>query len=218
MRLLTPPGVFRPRSDSRLLARVVRAAAPRAGRVLDVCTGSGIVAISAALAGATEVVAVDLCRRSVVTAGLNARLNRARVDARRGDLYGPVAGERFDLIASNPPYLPGVDPDALGPRDPARAWEGGPDGRTLLDRVVDGAPEHLAGGGVLLVAHSSVCGVEATLARVAAAGLRGEVLERIPGPLGPMLGARAAALEARDLLRPGGREEDIVVIRAVWAP
>ncbi len=211
MRLLTPPGVFRPRSDSRLLAATVAGMIRPGGRVLDLCTGSGIVAVSAALAGAGEVTAVDLSRRAVATAWLNARRNGVAVRARRGDLYAAVAGLRFDLIATNPPYLPGAEAPARGA---ARAWEGGPDGRRFLDRIIDGAPAHLAPGGVLLLLHSSVCGVEATLARMDAAGLRGDVAVRERGPLGPLLSARADALEERGLLAPGERDEDVVVFRA----
>jgi release factor glutamine methyltransferase len=205
--------VFRPRSDSRLLAGVVAEATPYGGRVLDLCTGSGIVALSAALAGAGEVVAVDLSRRCVATAGLNARLNGLRIDGRRGDLYGPVRGEQFDVITANPPYLPGTHPDKLGAQDPARAWEGGPDGRVLLDRIIDGAGAHLLPGGLLLVVHSSVCGVEGSLDRMARAGLRADVVHRQRGPMGPLLGARVLSLEARRLLEQGERTEEIVVVR-----
>jgi release factor glutamine methyltransferase len=211
MRLLTPPGVFHPRSDSRLLAATVAEATSPGGRVLDLCTGSGIVAVSAALADAGEVTAVDLSRRAVVTAWLNARRNGVTVRARRGDLFAAVAGQRFDLIATNPPYLPGPE---VPTRGAARAWEGGPDGRRFLDRIIDGASGHLAPGGVLLLLHSSVCGVETTLARMDAAGLRGDVVVRERGPLGPLLGARAGVLEERGLLAPGEREEDVVIIRA----
>jgi release factor glutamine methyltransferase len=211
MRLFTPPGVFSPRSDSQLLADTVAEATPPGGRVLDLCTGSGIVAVSAALAGAGEVIAVDLSRRAVATAWCNARRNGVAVQVRRGDLFGAVPGQRFDLIATNPPYLPGHEVPVRGP---ARAWEGGPDGRRFLDRIIDGVPGHLAPGGVLLLLHSSVCGIEATLARMEAVGLRGDVVVRQRGPLGPLLGARAGALEERGLLEPGEREEDVVIIRA----
>lgn len=212
MRLLIPPGVFRPRSDSRLLARVVRDAVRPGTRVLDVCTGSGIVAVSAALAGAGRVVAVDVSRRAVLTARLNGALNGVPVDGRRGDLYQAVAGERFDLIASNPPYLPSGDDAPV--RGAARAWEAGNDGRALLDRLIDGASAHLRPGGSLLILHSSVCGLETTEERIHDAGLQPALLVRERGPLGPLLAARATTLEARGLLAPGDREEDIAIFRA----
>ena len=96
MRVATLPGVFRPRSDSWLLAAHLRAemtGLPPAPSVLDVCTGSGAIAIAGAQAGAGAVTAVDVSRRSVLTVRINARLNGVRVRALRGDLFAPVAGE-----------------------------------------------------------------------------------------------------------------------------
>jgi release factor glutamine methyltransferase len=212
MRLFTLPGVFRPRPDSWMLARALAAEdlAPGA-RVLDVCTGSAILAITAAQRGA-RTTAIDISRRAVLCAWLNARLNGVRVRALRSDVLAAVSGERFDAIVSNPPYLPG-DPD-LPNRGPERAWEGGHDGRALLDRLCEQAPRHLAPGGVLLIVHSSLCGTDATLARLREHGLRAEVIVRHQGALGPLLRARAPELEARRLLAPGQREEEVVVVRA----
>jgi release factor glutamine methyltransferase len=200
-----------------MLARALRAEALRPGpRVLDVCTGSGALAVAAALGGA-EATAIDVSRRAVLTARLNGRLNGVRVRALRGDLLEPVAGERFDAIVSNPPYLPASD-DELPGRGPERAWDAGRDGRALLDRVLAAAPEHLAPGGVLLVVHSALCGVDASLEALRRAGLQASVADRHHGPLGPLLRARAPLLEARGLLAPGQREEDVVVVRAAASP
>jgi release factor glutamine methyltransferase len=212
VRIITPPGVFRPLSDTRLLAEQASALAPGA-RVLDVCTGTGYLAVAAALAGARRVVAVDVSRRAVFAARLNARLNGVRVDARRGDLLAPVDGERFDIVISNPPYVPAVD-GGIPTRGPERAWDAGADGRALLDRLIATAPRVLAPGGRLIVVHSSVCGETATRAALAAAGLSSRVLARRAGPLGPRLAARAADLEARGLLPAGRREEELLVISA----
>ena len=195
-----------------MLADQAWAFAPGA-RVLDVCTGTGHLAVAAALAGARRVVAVDISRRAVLAARLNARLNGVRVDARRGDLLAPVGGERFDLVVSNPPYLPAAD-GGIPTRGRARALDAGPDGRALLDRLIAGAPRVLAPGGTLLLAHSSVCGETATLAALAAAGLHPRVVARRRGPLGPQLTARAGMLEARGLLPAGRREEELLVISA----
>jgi release factor glutamine methyltransferase len=212
MRIARLPGVFRPRSDTWLLAAVLRRQPQlRGGAVLDVCTGTGAIAIVAALAGARFVTAVDVSARAVLTARINARLNGVRVEAVRGSLLDAVAGRRFDVIASNPPYLPAED-DALPARGPARHTEAGTTGRTLLDRLIDAAPAHLAPGGVLLVTHSSVNGENATLARMRAAGLEPSVAERRRGALGPLLAARAPRLEERGLLAPGERSEDLLVV------
>lgn len=211
MRLVRLPGVFSPPSDAYMLADVVRGHAAGAD-VLDVCTGSGVLAVAAGLAGAGSVTAVDVSRRAVLTARLNGRLNGVRVRALRGDLLAPVTGRRFDLVVSNPPYLPAAD-DGLPTRGLARATEAGGDGRRILDRLLVEAPRHLRTGGTLLVVHSSVNGLDASLAALEAAGLDADVALRHRGPLGPMLAARAELLERRGLLAPGEREEDVVVVR-----
>ncbi|HEX8104624.1 MAG TPA: HemK2/MTQ2 family protein methyltransferase [Solirubrobacteraceae bacterium] len=215
MRIFTLPGVFKPRSDSRLLARVLCEQLPADGaRVLDLCTGSGIVGVSAARHRRADVTVVDVSRRAVLTARLNARLNGTRVQGRRGDLLAAVAGERFDAIVSNPPYLPSETDDLPG-RGPERAWEGGRDGRALLDRIVAAAPAHLRPGGLVLLVFSEVCGTQHVLDGLRAGGLDAEVVVRDRGPLGPLLGERAARLVEQGLLAPGQTEEDVVVVRAV---
>ena len=93
MRLVPVPGVFRPISDSWLLARVVREEVRPGAKVLDVCTGSGVVGVTAAQAGA-EVTAIDVSCRAVAAAWLNARINRVRVRPRRGSLL-EAAPERL---------------------------------------------------------------------------------------------------------------------------
>lgn len=210
---MTLPGVFSPRSDSWLLADVLTAQPlPPSATVLDLCTGSGVVAVKAALRMGAQATATDVSRRSVLTARLNARLNGVRVRARRGDLFEPVAGERFDAIVSNPPYLPAQADPELPARGASRAWEGGLDGRVVLDRIIAAAPGHLRPGGILLLVHSEVCSTRATLDGLEAGGLQAEVITRRRGPLGPLLGARARQLVARGLLRPGQEEEDVVVV------
>ncbi len=214
MRIVAPPGVFKPISDTWLLADCLRREAGlTGGSVLDVCTGSGALAVAAARGGARRVTAVDASRRAVLTARLNARLNGARIAARRGDLFAPVAGERFDLIVSNPPYVPSAS-EELPQRGLERAWEAGLDGRAVLDRICAEAPARLERGGTLLVVHSTVCGEGATIDRLAQAGLEASVVARRRGPLGPLLSARAEELERRGLLAPGAREEDLIVVRA----
>ena len=207
------PGVFRPRSDSWMLTESVGDPPPRPGaEVLDLCTGSGVVAIAAARLGA-RATAVDVSRRSVLTVRLNARLNGVggRVSAVRGDLFASLGDRTFDLIASNPPYVPSGD-SSLPERGPSRAWEAGPDGRAVIDRICAEAPERLRPGGRLLLVHSSLSGTDATLERLAAAGLDARVARRERGPLGPLMLARAEELERRGVLPPGRREEEIVVI------
>lgn len=211
MRLVTLPGVFRPLGDSRLLLASMRRELVPGALVADVCCGSGLLAVTAALDG-TVVTAIDVSRRALVTTRLNARLNGADVRALRGDLLAPCAGERFDVIVSNPPYVPTAT--NARPAVAARAWSGGRDGRLLLDRLCDEAPQHLRPGGVLLVVHSHVCREQLTLDRLSAGGLSAQVVQRSRGPFGPLLGGRAEQLERQGLLRPEETEEELVVIRA----
>jgi release factor glutamine methyltransferase len=202
VRLLTVPGVFRPISDSWLLARVVEAevgARDDTPHVLDICTGSGVVGVTAARAGA-DVTAIDVSCRAVAAAWLNARINRVRLTSRRGNLLEPVAGRQFDVIASNPPYVPS---DTEAPRGLERAWAAGPDGRALLDRLIAEAPTRLKPGGTLLVVHSDLIGADETLERLAAAGLQADVAARERGPLGPLMRERL----------PGVDEEEVLVLR-----
>jgi release factor glutamine methyltransferase len=210
MRIVRLPGVFAPRSDTWMLAGHLQRHPRVRGAVLDVCTGSGAVAIAAARAGARSVTAVDVSRRALATVRINARLNGVHVRTRRGVLLDAVPCEAFDLISANPPYLP--SPGELPTRGAARHTEAGPDGRVLLDRLIAEAPAHLRPGGALLVTHSSVNDEERTLEAMRDAGLEPYVLERRRGPLGPLLSARAPELERAGLLATGEREEDVLVL------
>lgn len=213
MRKVVFPGVLRPPSDARLLAAVMRdEGLARGASVLDVFTGSGVLAIAAALQGAKSATAIDISRRAVLNTRLNARLNGVEVRTLRGDLFAPVQGERFDLIVANPPYVPSAS-DELPDGGASRAWEGGVDGRLLVDRLCREAPQHLAASGSVLIVHSSLCGEQATVESLARAGLEARTLTRQKGSLGPIVAARAGMLERRGLLEPGEREEEMLVIR-----
>jgi release factor glutamine methyltransferase len=194
-----------------MLAREAVASLRGGDDALELCTGSGAIALELAAAGA-RVTAVDVSRRSVATVRLNALLRRLRVRALRGSLFEPVAGETYDLIATNPPYMPAPQ-ETLPSAGPARALDAGRDGRAFIDPICDAAPAHLKPGGAILIIHSSVNGIEATLERLERAGLEADVPFRHRGPLGPVLTARADHLEAIGALRPGEREEDVVIVR-----
>ncbi|MCW3011852.1 MAG: putative methylase, partial [Solirubrobacterales bacterium] len=175
--------------------------------VLELCTGSGAVALSAAHRGAARVVAVDRCSKAVGAVRANARLNRLwQVEARRGDLLGALgADERFDLIAANPPYLPAVED--LDPR-----WDAGADGRDVLDRILASAPAHLRPGGHLAIVQSGLADVAATETAMARAGLELAPTVEHRGPLGPLAAARRAHLERSGLLAPGETQELMAVV------
>jgi release factor glutamine methyltransferase len=213
MRLLRLPGVHRPISDAWMLAGAMRRELGGGRRrVLDVCTGTGVLAIAAAREGA-EVTAIDLSRRALGCVRVNSLLNRVRVRALHGDLFEPVAGRLFDVIVTNPPYVPGPSKD-LPERGLERAWYAGLDGRVIVDRICDEAASHLAPGGVLLIVHSSVNGENETLRRLESSGLDASIAARHRGALGPLFSAQAGELEQRGLLTAGQREEDVVIVRA----
>ncbi|MGI8627280.1 MAG: HemK2/MTQ2 family protein methyltransferase [Geodermatophilaceae bacterium] len=212
--LLYPPGVYRAEDDTGLLIAVMRRGDYAVDRhVLDIGTGSGALAIAAAKAGAASVTAVDLSLRSVLATWANSRLHGARVSVRRGDLFAPVAGRRFDLVVANPPYVPS-ESSQLPRHRIARSWDAGPDGRVLLDRICADVVDVLAPGGDVLLVHSELCGTQATLDALSAAGLRAQVLAQGSVPFGPVLRSRAAMLEARGMIDPGQRIEKLVVVGA----
>lgn len=145
-----PPGdmVYPPGGDTSMLADVVAQCPGK--RVLDLCTGSGVQGLIAARA-AEQVIAVDVNRRAVALAGLNASMNGAvNFEARQGDLFAPVRGQRFDLIIANPPFVP-------APRRGPSYHSGGPRGDRVLRRVVSGLHNHIADGGrAVMISHLAV--------------------------------------------------------------
>jgi release factor glutamine methyltransferase len=207
------PGVYRPQDDTHLLASVL-AAEPvvEDGRVLDVCAGTGAAAITAALAGWGHVTAIDVSRRAVLSTRLNARHLALSIRAHRVSFAELRVAEPFDLVLANPPYVPCAGTGAPVGRD--RSWDAGPDGRALLDPLCSITPRLLAPSGRLLLVQSDVSGVDATLDRLKAVGLRARVVARRRTPFGPIMRARAEYLESAGLIEPGQRHEDLVVIRA----
>ncbi|GAO08322.1 methyltransferase [Streptomyces lydicamycinicus] len=210
--LVTLPGVYLPQHDTRLLLRALYREGVGAGtELLDLGSGSGALAVGAARCGAL-VTAVDISWQAVLATRINAWLSRQRVTVRRGDLTAAVGGRSFDVLVSNPPYVPA--PGNQTPRGPARAWDAGRDGRLLVDRICDAAPRALRPGGVLLMVHSGLCGTEDTLERLTSAGLRATVSDRAVIPFGPILRSRLAWLRCQGLLDEVQDTEELVIIRA----
>jgi release factor glutamine methyltransferase len=212
MRVITVPGVFQPRSDTWMLVdAIAKQDLGENAKVLDLCTGSGVIGVAAALHGAS-VTAADVSRSALLSAWLNARVNGVRVRTRRGDLFEALDGERFDLIVANPPYLPAAT-DELPVNGAERAWDAGRDGRALLDRICATAPAHLRAGGSLLLLHSSLCDTRRTETALTARGLDVDVVFRHRGALGPIMRERASRLWADGRLTPGSLDEEIVIVR-----
>jgi ribosomal protein L3 glutamine methyltransferase len=127
------------------------------GRVLDLCTGGASLAVFAARRyEAAAVLAADQSADALALAADNLALHGLahRVALRQGDLWAPVAGERFDLVVCNPPYVNAGSMAALPPEyrhEPAAALGGGTDGMDLVRRILAGARRQLNAGGILVL-------------------------------------------------------------------
>lgn len=148
--------VLIPRHDTEVLVSEAIARQPNALTVLDIGTGSGCVAITLKqqLSEAT-VTATDISEAALMVAGRNADRHDTDIEFLLGSLFMPVVGRNFDLIVSNPPYIPTLDIDCLDPEvrcyDPHSALDGGSDGLQLYRSLIPSAAVHLNPGGWLLV-------------------------------------------------------------------
>jgi release factor glutamine methyltransferase len=192
------PQVLVPRPETELLVEAAIARLPPGGALLDLCTGSGCIAISVALARPdARVVATELSPEALGVARENAVALGARVELLEGDLDGPVAaGERFDVVVSNPPYIPAGEFSGLARevrREPRIALDGGVDGLDVLRRIVSRAPSRLRPEGLLYLEMHETHALPLAALCVAAgfataevgrdlAGLPRWVVARLPGP------------------------------------
>ena len=157
--------VLIPRPDTEILVQVGLERTRHLSmsmRALDLCTGSGCVAITLGRERPTaNVIATDISEDALSVARSNAaRLGAYNVGWAHGDLFEalaalPARARTFDLITSNPPYIPTEEIAALAPDirsfEPHLALDGGSDGLDLLKRIIEDAPRSLAAGGVLAV-------------------------------------------------------------------
>ncbi|OGZ37419.1 MAG: hypothetical protein A3I88_00235 [Candidatus Portnoybacteria bacterium RIFCSPLOWO2_12_FULL_39_9] len=118
--------------------------APKNGAVLDMCTGSGVLAIFAA-EKATKVIAVDINPRALEFARFNAVLNGVenKIEFRQGNLWEPVKNEKFNLVMANPPF----EPRDFRPLSRCLHSDGGNDGTAIIQRVVSCMPNYLIANG-----------------------------------------------------------------------
>lgn len=210
-------GVYVPQEDSHLLIETMeRSGLSRGARVLDLCTGSGVAAIAAAELGAETVTAFDICPRAVRCSRDNARSAGVEVTIWQGPWSGALRCAPFDLVVANPPYVPsprdgGPIPEAGGPE---WAWNGGTDGRIVLDPLCWSAAALLRSGGVMLLVQSALANVAHSLGALWESGLSAEIVAVRHVPFGPVLSAHARWLERTGRLPSGCRVEQLVVIRA----
>lgn len=177
LELTVTPAVLVPRPETERLVELALARLPtdRESSVADLGTGSGAIALAlAAERPQARVVAVDASQDALEVARRNARCNEiANVEFRHGHWYAPLAGESFDLIVSNPPYIADDDPHvARGDLrfEPRIALTSGADGLDAIRVLANGAQAHLVPGGWMLIEHGFEQG-EVVRALLAAAGL-----------------------------------------------
>lgn len=149
------PAVLIPRHDTEVLVSEAAKRGAKSRSILDIGTGSGCVAIALAKAlPDAEVSSVDVSAAALAVARDNAQRNEAAVHFFQGSLFEPFPGGRFDMIVSNPPYIPAADLATLQQEvrgyEPLNALDGGADGLDFYRRITEGAPDHLNPGGWLL--------------------------------------------------------------------
>lgn len=189
------PAVLIPRPETERLVELVleRVPAQSEARVLDLGTGSGCVAIAIAQQRPrVQIVAVDIASEAVALARENAARHGIRnLSIVGGDWFDPVSGQRFDVIAANPPYVAAGDPHlAAGDLqfEPQTALVAGPEGTECIAAIVAAARDHLNPGGWLLFEHGHDQGARSR-ALLAAAGFAREAstwrdfagIERVSG-------------------------------------
>jgi release factor glutamine methyltransferase len=166
--------VYEPAEDSFLFAENLGVKAGES--VLDLGTGSGILAITATQKAA-HVLAVDLNPYAIRCARDNAKLNHVldRIDFLQGDLFSSFQADvRFNLVLFNAPYLPseaGEEATWIG-----KSWAGGTNGRLVVDRFISEVPAYLKVGGRVLLMQSTLTGVEETIAAFAKQNLKAVVI------------------------------------------
>ncbi len=159
LRLRVGPGVLVPRPETELLVEeALRLIAPmRHPHVLDLCTGSGAIALAIAHAlPAAELTATELSADALAYAKASARINKIdNVRFLEGHLFVPVAGMKFELIVSNPPYIPAAEIASLEPEvsvwEPREALDGGPDGLDFYREILTGALCYLDPPGIVML-------------------------------------------------------------------
>lgn len=168
------PGVLIPRPDTELIVELSLERLPPRGRLLDMGTGSGAIAVACAHSRKDAfVTALDLSEDALAIARANAAANGTAVRFLQSDWFAGVKDERFALIASNPPYIAAGD-EHLSQGDlrfePVGALTDHADGLSALRTIITGAPAHLEPGGWLLLEHG-YDQAEAVRALLAARGL-----------------------------------------------
>jgi release factor glutamine methyltransferase len=167
--------VYQPAEDTYLLADSIKV--NRLCDVLEIGTGTGIIAIIAAQR-ANKVIATDINPHAIDCAVKNLITNKTyNVELRKGDLFEPVKEGKFDLILFNTPYLPSDEDDKIEDTLDA-AWNGGLNGRDVIDRFIDDVKDYLKPGGKVQLVQSSLSDNEKTLHKLQELGFETSITAR----------------------------------------
>ncbi len=200
-----PDSTLVPKLGSLLLARHLPL--QEGDVVLDLGAGAGLIGNVAARLG-HRVVATDVVAATSECTRANALLNGVadRLEVRTGDLFAPVNGETFDLIATNPPQIP-TPPDREWEDVQSRADNGGPDGWAVLDRIIHEAPIYLKPKGRLVFTLFGFLGVQKALQKLQATGLDARILAREEQPFPRIARERLEHIRSVDVesTLPAGR-------------
>ena len=179
--------VLVPRFDTELLVEEAAKRAILGAKILDLCTGSGIIGIALKkMCFGSEVTMTDVSDEALMIAEENARANKAEVRIVKSDMFEALdPKEKFTLIVSNPPYIPAAEIEKLDPEvrdhDPRLALDGGEDGLDFYRVIASEAPKYLAPGGQVLLEIGYDQG-ESVPALLEAAGFKSiEVLKDLAG-------------------------------------
>ncbi len=164
--------VYKPCDDSFILGEAIAAEVRKGEKVLDMGTGAGIQAMIAASKGG-EVTAVDINNKAIECLRYNAELNKLEIRIIKSNMFSEI-NYSFDLIVFNPPYLP---EDEMDPEDELTlAWDGGKDGRDVVDRFLEQFESHLNREGRVLLIQSSLNGLDSTMKKFKELGFKPEII------------------------------------------
>ncbi len=171
----THPEVYEPAEDSFLLAKNLDIKGT--DNVLEIGTGTGFIAMVASKKTG-KVIATDISDYAIKCAVKNAVTNKAyNIELRKGDLFEPVCGEKFDLILFNTPYLPTSEDEKLNDELNA-AFDGGLKGREIIDQFLNDVNDHLNEKGRVQLVQSSLANNKETVSKMRELGFEAEITAR----------------------------------------
>ncbi|MGQ4892416.1 MAG: HemK2/MTQ2 family protein methyltransferase [Candidatus Njordarchaeia archaeon] len=170
--------VYPPDEDTFLLLDEIKNLDLKNKKVLEIGTGTGIIAITCAKKGA-KVTATDIKLEAIKCTQKNAKLNNVKIETKQGNLFQPVKGEKYDLIIFNPPYLP-ENPETdkyLNEKD-KQDLIGGKHGNETAIQFIKQLKNHLKPNGQALLIQTSLTNIQETLKQAEKTGLKTQITKQ----------------------------------------